>query len=133
MACFEPHLRAMWRSHHGCEPPLQRSSGAGTKAAADAADGSSPAGPEALQPAQPPAGCEEPASSGASSSVIYGMLRSGFSWEQLCGNAFQMFFAGEERGVPPVVGQQWGGAPPHGAAWQAASVNGARCWFTVHY
>lgn len=28
------------------------------------------------------------------SSVIYGMLRSGFSWEQLRGNCFQMFFAG---------------------------------------
>jgi hypothetical protein len=28
------------------------------------------------------------------SSIIYGMLRSGFSWEQLRGNCFQMFFAG---------------------------------------
>jgi hypothetical protein len=94
MAYFEPHLRAMWRSHHGCEPPLMRAGApeeAGTPA--DAAVG----GPQGAAAEQVPSPQQDGGAAGdtASSSVIYGMLRSGFSWEELCANTFQMFFAGK--------------------------------------
>jgi hypothetical protein len=114
MAHFEPHLAAMWRSHHGCDPPHRRSGEAACEPAAEhpagaAATASLPAGPAAQQlrlclgaaaaggSCSAAAAAVAPAAAAAAaagSSVILGMLSSGFSWEQLCGNAFQMFFAG---------------------------------------